>query len=323
MPQAVVRGTAGGVIAVATSPHRAADQTRLVQVVRAVMLAIRMTRDIGFAHSVSLGRKAEVRPGMTMILSDRVTAISGLFEEEAPDVVETNELERIRSGEKPIAVYSFPRDAVLAAVPEYEGLSSRALDAGLMVVVAEDPLNTSSTHPANSNLCVFVLREDQFWRIQPYLICRSTLAHYPWSDAAEANHSLLLGYTQEQTSAWIAKQRHKRLGWVGKTMYLLMSSQHLQEMESLGRRCFPSRCGDPIVAVRPPFGVLKRDAHENIPNDLVLGRVAVRGDVFKSLFPRTSIKSELQTAYISDDNVRQINAAIESRIEVYTKSGWA
>jgi len=143
---------------------------------------------------------------------------------------------------------------------------------------------------------VFVARPEELWRIPACLaLWKTAFEDGRWSDAAEAQMSLLLGYTDAQRRAWLAAQRARHAAWGSPTVYAILTADQRRAVVATGKRVLV----DGMRLFHPGDRVLKRDAFRKLPAGATLARVAVRELVTDSA-----------------------DAALASNVQFLTRSGW-
>lgn len=99
------------------------------------------------------------------------------------------------------------------------------------------------------------------------------------SDAAEAQASLLFGYTTKQRAAWLAWFRNYQAAYGCNTIYTLLTESQRKLVTSVGRRCFgPASAVDGMTFF---FSLqretTKKNAARMIPKGSVLARAGSTG----------------------------------------------
>ena len=259
-----------------------------------------------------------------MILSD----LARLFDErERPRAYDgpADEIAAVQRGEKAICMYSFPRSAVEDNDLDYLAIAQRTLDAGLTLTLRRNPF---SAPPPHEDVCVFAHREGEAWRVSAWLATATVVSEYPpWSDGLEALESYLLGYSEEQIGQWIDHHRARRLGWVGRTVYALMTREQQQRIVEHGSRSFPQ--GLPademlLFFVSRKQEPMRRDAAEQCGPMRALARFAMAEDGFDTVFENVLIARAPGVASVevpARDGV-SLNKFLESRIEFLSADGW-
>lgn len=230
------------------------------------------------------------------------------------------EIAALQRGEKPISAFSFPRAAIEGGAADYADLAQAVLDSGMALTLRRD----RSSVPQHEQVYVFAHREGEAWRVAAWLAMREILGRYAWSDALEALESAILGYTEEQTVQWTAYQRARRLGWVGRTVYILMTSDQCQRIVNHGSRSFPNEMSSSETLTwfasrssRP----IASDAATKCPPGHSLARVAISRDAFKSLFGHRlqSLESDVVNVDVPASGAASLNECLESNIEFLGK----
>jgi len=203
-----------------------------------------------------------------------------------------DEIEAVANGDKPIAMFSGSRE-------ELDELVALAFGFGndLMTILTPSHLPAD---PDDADL--FVLRPDQAWRVPALAALWETTAGR-WSDAAEDQQSLLLGYTTDQRATWHADRSWRHAGPRGIAIYALLASADSRALDVVGRRCF----ADGTRVFFHPTDVLRRDALSLVPR----GQTLARAGLERGLLVRTP--GTITPA---------INAGLTSTVQLLTRAGW-
>src|SRR5262249_19506060 len=149
---------------------------------------------------------------------------------------------------------------------------------------------------------LFVLRPDQAWRVPALAALWETTAGR-WSDAAEDQQSLLLGYTPDQRAAWHADRSWRHAGPRGIAIYALLAPPDCAALDGFGRRCF----ADGTSVFFHPTRVLRRDALSLLPRGKTLARAGLElGRLVRTPGTVTPV----------------INAGLTSHVQLLTRAGW-
>ena len=227
------------------------------------------------------------------------------------------EMAAVQRGEKAISMVPFPMDAVENNDESYLALVQSTLAAGLTLAVHQSPLSI----PLHQHVNAFAYREGESWRVPALLATEKVLRGYPpWSDGLEALESCLLGYSEEQIVQWIDYQRARRLGWVGRTVYALMTREQQRRIVEHGSRSFPD--GPPademlLLFVSRRQYPIRRDAAEQCGPMRALARFAMAADGFDTLFKNVlkARDSGVVSVEIPARDGVSLNKFLESRIE--------
>ena len=253
---------------------------------------------------------------------------SVLFERYKPDPAfksDKAELDAVQAGTKAMMAISFPLPYIAAGGEEFVGLVRGALDRGLAVTICNEALPTSRSQPFP---CVYVLPLDQTWRISALNAMHETmLVDGPWTLAADAQHSLLLGYTPEQREVWLADVRHRQAAYGCKTVYTLLTEEQRASAVALGKRCLgaASELEGMNLFFHRTHELLKPDAGKLVPKDLTLARVGLDWKVVEPLFGSwEKLKPQrLVTGTITGKLGRQVTEALRTNVEFLTAGGWS
>jgi hypothetical protein len=173
-----------------------------------------------------------------------------------------------------------------------DGLATLVRDAralGLAVVVHGDH--------------AYALRLADTWRIAALDALRASTA--TWSDAAEAQQSRLLGYTEAQIAAWLAQYREVQAAWGTATIYALLDATQLHAARARGMRAF----GEGAAIFCYPGRVIRR-----APAGTTIVRAGLDWDVADRVFRGTGFATAVVTP--------AINGALRSNLQVWTPRGW-
>jgi len=161
-------------------------------------------------------------------------------------------------------------------------LFERSVDRGLACVLDPDP-DSSPTLPRHlEHIRIFILHHDQMWRVPAFhALWTDLFKHGGWSDAAENQCSLLLGYTPRQRVAWMAEQRWRWAAWGCSTLYTLLDAHQKARVLALGHRCLgsPTEVEGLILFMHGRHHDLQRRAAALVPKGLTLARVGLRSNV--------------------------------------------
>jgi hypothetical protein len=237
-----------------------------------------------------------------------------------------DEIAAVQRGEKAICMFSFPRSAVDDNDQHYLDVAQRTLDAGLTLTLRQDPF---SAPPPHDGVYVFAHREGEAWRVSAWLATATIVSEYPpWSDGLEALQSALLGYPEEQIAQWIAYHRARQLGWVGRTVYILMTLDLRQRIVEHGSRSLPD--GMPADDVLLCFvdrnrRAMRRDAAEQCGPGHALARIAIATDSYMTMFGSLleATDAEVVSVELPASRAVSINKVFESKIEFLSPDGWS
>lgn len=234
------------------------------------------------------------------------------------------ELDAVRARKKPISMFSMTRGGIERDEAFFIELVKEAFNRGLTVILDPDGPSTASRRYAGVE--AYVSHRDQVWRVPAMRALRQTaFIDGAWSDAADEQTGVLLGYTPKQRAAWRAKNRWDDVAWGALTMYTLLTRAHSREVVELGQRCF----GPPSVLEGMTFfwhssGKVRRDAARLTPAGFTLARVGVERDVFRTLFRPSSsgTRPGIKVATISKAMAARLAGALRSNVEFLAGTRW-
>lgn len=252
--------------------------------------------------------------------------INKLFEE--PPRIKTfdDEIAALVSGEKAFSAMGFPRPSFGGDEPpdeDYLKLLDIALNAGLLVVHCQRRRPLPKGFPADIDL--FILRPDQVWRIPAYLALWEAANHASWwSDGQEILESTLLGYDRAMTAAWIAHVHRRQVKWGRATIYFLMTQSQVESLADYGMLCFPRELGAfKITAFEVRSGKLPRTDAAEVAPGLVIARAAFSHSFRRDLFKEPDESDDdIVCRTLTEQNIRELNSALESKIQIWSSDGW-
>lgn len=222
------------------------------------------------------------------------------------------ELAAIADGTKAMSVFSFGDQAV-DADPAYEALIEFGRGLGL----------SSICHEVDGAIDVFIVREDEGWRVAAYRRLMAVLFQYRWSELSEQIQSSMLGYSAEAFELWWAAWRRSHAAPGAATVYLLLDTDDVAGVRLLGQRAVQPSGGGMLRAfiVRGRVA-LRHDAIRALPGRVVIARAGVSWTFFATVFgsPVTWADSTALEARIVD--IEAFNAALLSNIEMFGIAGW-
>jgi hypothetical protein len=253
--------------------------------------------------------------------------VLGLFEEHAKVPDPGDELERVKSGAKPMLLTDVGLETLEASDLEDDGyldylqLITGALAADLMVV------HHPSTFPLHGKpyclVTLLIARKEESWRVPAFLSLNEAYRDQPWSDGAARLQSKLLGYSDPEIELYMARERHDRVMFGKATIYVLLDGPQREALERVGMRSFsPEMLEQPPVFFQVSDLVLRRDALERA-NGLSIGRVAVDWSfVFGKTGLRAFVNRRVLQLSITTDDAKAFNTALESKVQLWTPEGW-
>jgi len=175
---------------------------------------------------------------------------------------------------------------------------------------------------------VYALHPDQMWRVQALRSLEMRVSYNSWSDALEAFRSALLGYSEQEIKTWIEFQRWQRLGWIGRTIYLMIPLAMAEQLAKVANRCVSGGMleGEITAFTYNGYNVIRRDANERLASHCQLGRVAIEAAFFNRLFgssPGYGKPDAIVTAHLGDVLLRDFNSALCSPIQLLHAQGWS
>lgn len=221
----------------------------------------------------------------TMLLVERARPFIGAYS------TLHGELSAVASGQKAMAMHQWNSSAITSRSKAYRSFLKLAKDLGLMVI--SEPVETESSGDEEIRL-MFVVREEERWRVPAFMALVRMRRHHEWSDGAEFLASSLLGYSESEIDEWIRFQRHRSCGWSGLTCYVLMKNAVWSEIEASGHGSLPLAGRGEYISLFYPrgFHVIRLDADVVCDaRGLVLARFAMRRDAL-ALFGRSSSSGE-------------------------------
>jgi len=147
-----------------------------------------------------------------------------------------------------------------------------------------------------------------------------------WSYAAEAQQSLLFGYTKKQRAEWLAWHRSRDTGFGSTAVYALLTEAQYERVMSVGKRCF-GQTGD--VAGMTFFFSRQRDAIKKtatrlMPEGTVLARVGLDLRTLEAVFRHrdTWARRNIISATVTRTTASTLNANLRSNVQFLTARGW-
>jgi hypothetical protein len=243
-----------------------------------------------------------------------------------PYKTEKNVLDAVRARKKAMLFTGVPISCIASGDDDFGRLLHMAFDRDLAVVIQNHPGTRLPRDRREPD--VFVLPLDQAWRVSALNALNATafVGEGRWSNSAEAQHSVLLGYTKKQRERWIAWQRERQAAWTCLTLYTLLTNAQKRTVQDLGRRCFDPSFADEGIDFFFPAGdgVAKANASKLVPKGLTLARCGLAWKVAFDVFgPLGTWKRRGVTSLTaSEDQVRAVNAGLTSAVQFLTSKGW-
>lgn len=231
-------------------------------------------------------------------------------------------LDAVHAGKKGMSMYGFLASDLTSGDGDFVELRRLASERGLVLVLHSDPLPGLAQERQSTT--IFVARPDNLWRVPAYLaLWKTAIVDGPWTNNAEAQMSLLLGYSDRQIRAWLASLRYQRAAWGCATIYTLLNREQIRLVRSLGKRCFGPAGSMEGMRFHWPTGTLKRGAFRLLPESTALARVGLEWDRFRALFGRPPrAKRGLATATIEQASSAATTTAFTTSVQFLTASGW-
>lgn len=175
---------------------------------------------------------------------------------------------------------------------------------------------------------LYVLPLDQVWRISALNALRDTafIDGGRWTLAAEAQESLLLGYTDAQRARWIEAMNHDRPAYGCNTIYTLLNNEQRELVMSVGKRCFGPAAGleGMTLFFHRQYDDLKKNALRLLPKGTTLARVGLDWKACEALFGSLkTTKPRLASVVLSKMTATSTNAGLRSNVQFLTASGWS
>ena len=199
-----------------------------------------------------------------------------------------------------------------------------ACDRGLVVVHYNEPMPGVAFERRDDR--VFVARPEELWRVPAWIaLWKTAFADGRWSDAAEAQASLLLGYTEKQRARWLAARREHQPAFTCATVYALLTAEQKRRVRALGQRCFgddKQLASITLLRKRSDYGV-RPDAARLVPRDLTFARVGLRWATFRKVFPKAwNGHQEIVETRVAGRLAGEVNRGLTSNVQLLTARGW-
>lgn len=271
-------------------------------------------------------------------------ALSRLFEarldedrrKAAPYRTLAAELDAIRARRKAISMFPLARPGAEPADDAFLRALVRAAAArGLGVLIQPgEPGELAGLPRAARGVTAYALPLDQIWRVPAIAaLWEAVLEDGAWSDAAERQLGLLLGYSARERRAFLAGLRHRVAAWGARTVYALLDRERLGRIAQLGGRSLgptPEIEGLPFF-VHGRGHALRRDAARYAPPGLAIARVGIEEAAFVRLFgaagprgvaTRGGAARGVIEAVAGARAAAAVAAGLRSDVEVLTAAGW-
>lgn len=241
------------------------------------------------------------------------------------------ELDAVQAGKKAIAMFPLARPGTVPADDAFLRTLARAAGARGLGVLVEP----GGIWPGGDGVTAYALASAQSWRVPAIAaLWQSAREAGAWSDAAERQLSLLLGYSARERRIWMAQLRHRVAAWGTRTVYALLDRERLSGIERLGRRCLgPASSIEGLTFFVHAAGrALRRDAALRVPRGLHIARVALADAAYARLFGvpgrgRRRGRGErgergMIAAVAGADAARALVSGLRSNVELLTARGW-
>jgi hypothetical protein len=242
----------------------------------------------------------------------------------APYATDDEVLDAVRDGEKAMFFTGLPFSCVADGDGHFGDLLEAAFDRGLAVILD----NRTQLPKGRWEPAIYVLHLDQAWRVPALNALNETafIADGRWSLSAEAQRSLLLGYTANQRKRWLAWQRQRKAAETSLDLYTLLTAAHLKNAKNLGMRCFGTNeqmVGMSFFFPRGENSAPKDNAARLVPKGFTFARVGLSWKAAQELFGTFKTwKSNWMTVQISEEQAHVISAGLKSNVQVLTARGW-
>lgn len=254
------------------------------------------------------------------------------------------ELDAVRARRKAISMFPLARPGAEPADDAFLRALVRAAAArGLGVLIQPgEPGELAGLPRAARGVTAYVLPMDrtgsvpaiaELWRVPAIAaLWEAALEDGAWSDAAERQLGLLLGYSARERRAFLAGLRHRVAAWGARTVHALLDRERLARIARLGGRCLgpaPEIEGLRFFVHGRGHG-LRRDAARRAPPGLAIARVGIDEAAFAELFGRAGPRGAgrgvttrgVIEAVASARAAAAIAAGLRSDVEVLTAAGW-
>lgn len=233
------------------------------------------------------------------------------------------EFEALIHGSRKLCSFIFPTEK-FTSDDGYIEICESAQKLGLAVITQKMPTNTLD--PRLQFTYVFVLANDQLWRVPAFISLKKIFNHYGWCDGAEHFEGELMGFTQNEIGAWIADHHSARSGWLGKTLYAILTTNQIRDIRALGGRAFmPQSTEGPLEVFFSRSNRRISPLARSLVGDM---GALVRFEVYDT-FVRKNIYDNLKTnnndialIKIPFEMIADLNSALTSDIEENTGEGW-
>lgn len=229
------------------------------------------------------------------------------------------ELDVVKSRQKPVSMRSFVRREGGIDSVEYSRFMEESLQRGLLFVGIVECASIP-------DVTCFALHTEELWRVSALLIASKSSGRYRWSDSSEYCRSSLLGYSDVTIEQWLQDERHLNVVWGNQTMYLVVDRGIRDELSALGMRAFPARVAlvDVVAFMLYPDAVIRRDVERVLPEAAILLRVAISEHGASKLFRHVqhSEQGPILQRDLSQYTGSELNQDIRSEIQTWQNGKW-
>ncbi len=251
---------------------------------------------------------------MTSISRDRLFDLFEVRARVARFETLEDELSAVEKGHKGISAFPFVTEN-LESSEDYIALLEEAANRNLFLVTVTYR-DAPTTH-------VLIVHPDHTWRVPAYKLLNDVGRLHVHSEGFEHLESALLGYSSSDTTAWLAERRLRTAGEAGVTVFVLLTSADLTELDRQGRRSLRPAIGGRMLAFYnrdvgiSGSSVLRPDFSASLPKQTKLCRCALSLPSWKVLFnSSTNSDDQILLSYIDDNNIGPVNAGLLSAIEI-------
>ena len=227
-----------------------------------------------------------------------------------------SELTAVKNRQKAMSAFWFHEHAELKKRVEYLEVVEGASRLGLQCT---QELKTHSNGLVERYL--FVSYPEEAWRWKAILATVSALERYPWSNAAEYLQSHWLGFSDEDTEAYLQEWRWRRLGWVGRSVYALFSRAELRGMISIGLRALPPMDAVGVRLVIPNLVLSLRKDAAALVLPKIIGRASVDNEVVCAVANKRGWKG-VEQVILASHTSEQVNVGTRAGWEFLFQGGW-
>ena len=232
------------------------------------------------------------------------------------------ELAAVSDGSKFISSFVF-ETLDYQSEPFYRRILVASGKFGLLVTAY--PRFNDIADPFDSTSEVYVSRPDQAWRVSAILSVLQIVRRYRWDLKSENLESIMLGYSDSDFDEWKEALSATSVRWGSDTIFFWLDREQLLSIENLGRRALPPGAfggGLSVFLVRGRKAIAP-GAFDLIPPGARLARVSVDKPVVRRIFSADLPWGDREFATSQVDDLKELNAALVSRVEILSTSGWS